>query len=410
MIRTRRHALLLLPLAALFAALFTGGVLAQQASTYDDAGDIRRALVSAQNEGNAARQRAEKLEGEAAQANQAADRTAREAAGVAARIQQAQAEIAVGQAKAALIEGQRRLLRARLAERQLPLVRLTASLQRMSRRPPVLSLLRPGSVRDTMHLRAILATMLPEVERRTASLRAELRRARELQQQAGLAVREMRASQELLQQRRQSLVSLETTQRLASRAVSGIADRESERALALAERSRDLDTLAAGLGKTGKLRDELAALPGPILRPARPAEAQVAAAASSAAPPTAGLPSYVLPVSGRLVSGFGETPPGMPRSRGIALAVRQGAQAIAPAPGRVVFAGPYRGYGSIVIVEHAGGWTSLVTGLAQLDTRVGETLVSGSPLGIAGAGRPVLTLELRRNGEPVNPLEYLRAL
>ena len=76
----------------------------------------------------------------------------------------------------------------------------------------------------------------------------------------------------------------------------------------------------------------------------------------------------------------------------------------------MVFAGPYRGYGSIVIIEHAGGWTSLVTGLAQLDTRIGGRLVSGSPIGIAGAGRPVITLELRRGGEPVNPLEYIKAL
>jgi murein hydrolase activator len=118
----------------------------------------------------------------------------------------------------------------------------------------------------------------------------------------------------------------------------------------------------------------------------------------------------VLPLSGKLLAGFGDSRPGLPQSRGIVLAARQGAQAVAPAPGRVAFAGPYPGYGSIVIIEHAGGWTSLVTGLAQLDIQVGDRLVAGSPLGIAGAGRPILTLELRRAGVPVNPLEYIRAL
>jgi septal ring factor EnvC (AmiA/AmiB activator) len=74
----------------------------------------------------------------------------------------------------------------------------------------------------------------------------------------------------------------------------------------------------------------------------------------------------------------------------------------------VVFAGPYRGYGRIVIIAHDGGWTSLVTGLARLDARVGDRVVGGSPLGVAGQGQPTISLELRRAGEPVNPLQYLR--
>jgi murein hydrolase activator len=147
-----------------------------------------------------------------------------------------------------------------------------------------------------------------------------------------------------------------------------------------------------------------------VPRPDRPETAVVAVDAPPPPAPPAGLPVYVLPASGRLVAGFVESPPGLPRSRGIVLAVRQGAQAVAPAPGRVAFAGPYRGYGSIVIIDHEGGWTSLITGLAQLDTRIGQSLVAGSPLGIAGAGQPLMTLELRRNGEPVNPLDYIRTL
>ncbi len=64
----------------------------------------------------------------------------------------------------------------------------------------------------------------------------------------------------------------------------------------------------------------------------------------------------------------------------------------------------------VVIIEHPGGRTSLITGLAQLDTRIGDRLVTGSPLGIAGAGQPLLTLELRRGNEAVNPLDYIGRL
>ncbi len=73
----------------------------------------------------------------------------------------------------------------------------------------------------------------------------------------------------------------------------------------------------------------------------------------------------------------------------------------------MAFAGPYRGYGRIVIVEHPGGWISLVTGLARLNVQVGDRLMGGAPLGIAGPARPTVTLELRRGGEAVNPLEFL---
>ncbi|HUD30574.1 MAG TPA: peptidoglycan DD-metalloendopeptidase family protein, partial [Novosphingobium sp.] len=167
--------------------------------------------------------------------------------------------------------------------------------------------------------------------------------------------------------------------------------------------------LVEEVGRQGKLRAQLAALPGPIARPQRPEDARVVAA-SQFVPPPEGLPTYMLPVTGRLVTGFGEDAPGQARSAGLVLAPRALAQAVAPAPGRVAFAGPYRGYDRIVIVEHEGGWTSLVTGLARLDVAVGETVVAGSPIGSAGPRAPRVMVELRREGVAVNPLAYIRSL
>jgi len=395
--------------AALAAAGLAAGALAQQAPLYEDAAGASRALVEAQAQGKQASARAQQLEAQAARVTETAEKTAREAAALAARIQQAEAEIAGHEARIRLISAARRQLAARLAERQRPLVRLTAALQRLSRRPPILALLRPGSVRDTMYMRALLATMLPEVERRTAALRAEIERGKALERRARLATRQLRAGESELHGKRQELLALETRQRLLSRQVTGSADREAERALALAEQARDLGTLVADLGRAGELRRALANLPGPVMRPARPETAQVGPPAPLATESAATL-AYILPVAGRLVSGFGDAAGNRPQSRGLSLATRPGAQVVAPASGRVAFAGPYRGYGRIVIIEHPGGWTTLVTGLAQLDAQVGQQLVAGSPLGVAGPGTPVVTVELRRDGEPVNPLQYIRPL
>ncbi len=396
---------LALPAAALFA-LSSAGAQPQQARL-DTVDDARRALAEAQAQGDAAKARAEALEAGVANAREAADKTAQEAAALAARIQQGEAKIAANTARIALIEDQRRTLRAELALRQRPVVELTAALQKLSRRPPLLSLLQRGSLEDAVFLRASLEAMLPEIERRTASLRSAIVRSRALQRQAESETANLRNAEAELGQRRQALAALETRQRLELRTLGGSADREAERALAMAEQARDLTGLMDSLSQSAKLREALAALPGPVLRPDRPDLAQVTPEAAPAGT-AAALGSYLLPVAGRLVAGFGDRTAEGTASRGLMLRAGPTAQIIAPAPGRVVFAGIYRGFGNIVIIDHGGGWTTLVTGIAQLDATVGERLVSGSPLGLTGPGRPVVTLELRKDGAPVNPLEAVR--
>lgn len=396
---------LLIP--ALLLGLAPLGVLAQDQLGIESAEDAGKALAEAEQQGAAARQRAEALEAQAASAAAEADKTAQEAAAMAARIQEAEAQVAANRARIGQIGQQRAGLRKELALRQRPLIQLTAALQRMSRRPAALSLLRPGSLREAVYLRAALETMLPEVERRTLGLRKAIERGRALEAQAQAASGQLRAAQGQFTQRRQALIALQSRQMLASRQASGIAARETDRARALAEQARDLSGLVEELGKQGELRAALAALPGPVLRPALPASAQVSdAAAAPSAPQAPGR--FILPASGRLVAGFGDQLPGKPRSRGISLAANPSAQVVAPAAGRVAFAGPFQGYGNIVIIEHPGGWTSLVTGITELDTRVGAQLVTGTALGLAGPGRPVVSLEVRRGGEPVNPLDFVR--
>lgn len=397
----------ILRLTPLLALTALGGAVAQVPLAPSDPDQLRRAIAEAQTAGATAGRRAAELEAQASTANAAVEKTAREAAGIAARIQQAEAGIAANEARAALIERDRLQLRARLAQRQQPLVQLTAALQRLARRPAAFTLLRPGSLQDTVYLRAALEAMLPEVERRTADLRAELERGRALQAQARANADGLRQAQRDLAARRQALAALESRQRLEARAAGGLAAREADRALALAEQARDLNGLVGQLDEASRRRAALAALPGPILRPAVPGAAVVTADAQAAATSTPRLPGFSLPLAGRVVAGFGTERPGQPRSRGVTLLARPAAQLVAPAAGRVVFAGAYRGYGQIVIIEHAGGWTSLVTGLATLDVEVGDRLVGGSPLGVTGPGQPLVTLELRKDGQAVNPLDQL---
>ncbi|MEN9682365.1 MAG: hypothetical protein RLZZ427_116 [Pseudomonadota bacterium] len=411
------RAILLFAMA--FSALGLGAAIAsgqQQALPYDTVGDTRRALAEAQAQGAAARLRAETLEASARTTTATADRTTAEIAALAARIQQSEAELAANAVRVRLVAAQQARLRARLAERQRPLVQLTAAMQRLSRRPPILALLRPGSLNEAVYLRAVLEAMAPEIARRTSAVRGDIARGRQLHRAIVQANTQLRASETTLAGRRRELAGVAAQQRLAARAASSVADREAERALALAEQARDLSALVVELDKAGTVRAQLAALPGPVLRPAQPGLAQTGEQSSaqiqllSAIPrqPPAVLPGYLLPVGGRIIAGFGDAAPGRSRSRGLSIAALPFAQVVTPGAGRVAFAGPYRGYGVIVIIEHGGGWTSLITGLGQLDARVGQQVLAGSPLGQAGPGHPVLTLELRRGGEAINPLDMIK--
>ena len=395
----------------LFMALVWGlagwQVVARQGQAFDSAEQADGALRAAVLEQNRARQRGERLEAEAKAATLAADRSAREAAAIAARIQEAEAQIVATGVRIALVERQQQALRERIGAKQEPLVRLTGAMQLMARRPVVLAMVQPGSLEDTVHTRAVLEAIMPEVTRRTSGLRTELARGRQLREQAMKERSALRSAQGMLGERQRQLVAIEARQRLESRAVMGSANREVDRVLALAEDTRDLKALVGRLERDAVLRQRLAALPGPVLRPRNPGDVlmvEQSAQAQEAAPPRI---DYILPVSGRLVSAFGERQPGGPASA-TAFAARGGALAVAPAGGRVAFAGPYRGYGRIVIIEHPGGWTTLVTGLGRIDVAVGQQVVQGTALGITPAGRPVLSVELRKDGAPINVLSVVR--
>lgn len=397
------RALLLVGSVAFCAA----AAFAQRAPVTQSPDDMRAALAQALAERENAEARSQRFEQEAQAAEDAADRAAREAAALAARIQQAEAGIVAARARMAMVDRERAALREELGREQQPVVELTAALQQFSRRPLALALMRPGSVKDVVYLRAMLDDTVPAVRAGTRDLRTRIERVRELRREALAAAQVLQAEEGILAQRREELADIETRQRLAARAAGGSASRESDRALALAEEARDLDGLLNEFDRAGRLRQRLANLPGPRLRPARPQDAQVApASAPVAAAGQADAPSpYILPVAGRTLIGFG-APEASGLSRGLTLAPLPGAQVVAPAAGRIAFAGPYRGYGNIVIIEHGDGWTSLVTGMARTDVDVGERVGSGAPLGAADPAEPSITVELRRDGEAVNPLRY----
>lgn len=370
-----------------FLLLCAAGSFAADASRGADA----RALAQARHEAEQANARVRQLERQARQATGAAARARAEAEALAARIQAAEAELTTAERRIALIEAMREAQRARVAQREQPLIRLTAALQTMSRRPAALALVRPGSVEDTVRVRSLLAATLPEIRRRTAVLRAEVARSDRLREQSDRARRAMLATREELQRRRIELARFEATQRGRSEQLSGLAIMESDRALALDEEARVLARTVGTRQFQARLQASLGELPGPLPRP------ESATPADLARP----LLAYRLPVEGRLLTGVGEISEGGVHARGLTFETQAEAAVISPANGRVAYAAPFRGYGYVVIIDHGRGWSTVITDLASLLVRPGQTVRRGAILGRAGASEPTVTVELRRNGRPI---------
>lgn len=364
-------------------ALLAGGIaLAQQPPT----------LAEAKREAAAARQRSDLLERQARQATGEAARANAAAAALAARIEAAEADITAAQARIALIERLSAEQRARLAAGQGSLIRLTAALQTMARRPPALALIQPGQLDEVVHVRALLASSLPAIRARTAGVRAEMARGEALRRRAAEAVAQLGSGRRDLQQRRLALARFEQEKRRRSANLMQSAVQESDRALAFGEEARDLAALAGTRAFQARLARRLAELPGPAPRPGDRA---------AALPPA----RYLLPVEGRLVTGTGEISEAGVHARGLTFATGAGAPAVAPRPGRIVHAGPVRGYGEVVIVDHGGGWTTTITDLADLAVTRGDRVRARQPLGRTAGGE--VNVELRKDGRPVPITSFL---
>ncbi len=120
--------------------------------------------------------------------------------------------------------------------------------------------------------------------------------------------------------------------------------------------------------------------------------------------------SLWMPASGRIVLRYGQSRGTEGTSKGINILTRGGAQVVAPYDGQVVYAGPFRRYGQILIIEHGGRYHTLLAGLDRIDAVVGQWLLAGEPVGTLGSpqgGNPELYFELRRAGQPINPLPWL---
>ncbi|TSB01725.1 murein hydrolase activator EnvC family protein [Sphingorhabdus contaminans] len=384
---------LTLSLLALAPVGFAAALMAQNGSAQDGQ---EQALRDAKLKAVRAERRSEMLRQEASNAASAADRIVAQRAVLSAEIAAAEAQIEAANARIAIISRRQRAQQKLLGQQSEPILRLNAALQQMTGRPTALMMAQPGHREDYIHVRAVMATVQPQIVARTNALRQQIASQNELRAQELLALQTLGDARSRLTNRRAALARLEGSTRGKADDFAANAAIEFERAIAQGERARDIvgriDTERLGSVTAA----ELAALSGPALRLADDRQVEAKAGA------------YILPVQGKLVSGFNELNATGYRERGVRLSAAPGARVVAPAAGKVSFAGRYRSYGQIVILEHGKGWNSLITHLGNVRVARGDLVRQGSPLGEAGRETSEIGVELRKNGRVMDIAALLR--
>jgi septal ring factor EnvC (AmiA/AmiB activator) len=129
-----------------------------------------------------------------------------------------------------------------------------------------------------------------------------------------------------------------------------------------------------------------------------------------------------MPANGREIRAFGEADGLGGTAQGISLATRASAQVSSPSDGWVVYAGPFRSYGQLLIINAGDGYHVLLAGMERIDVRLGQFVLAGEPVaamasqrlasvGATGVGvsQPVLYIEFRKDGTSIDPAPWWAA-
>jgi septal ring factor EnvC (AmiA/AmiB activator) len=298
---------------------------------------------------------------------------------------------------------------AELAGRRKQMDASLAALGWLALQPPAALLIGAERPLDRLRGALLLGSAVPALKTRMSDLRTSLIELGRLKQE--IAERKTALEDEsagLADENRDIAKMVAARQALASK--TGVEQAEAaKRVEKLAGEAKDLRDLLARLATlTPPTKPDVASDAGS----ASPDETQLAALPGSASrrpfpdPPSA----IALPAAGTVLAGFGDTLETGGKSQGVTFRTRSEAQVVAPFDGQVVFKGPFRGYGAILIIEHAGGYHSLLAGLGRIDVTLGQWVKEGEPVGQMGPvanGGPKLYVELRRGGQPIDPAPWL---
>lgn len=275
---------------------------------------------------------------------------------------------------------------------------LILALERIRRLPPETLIARPDAPLETAQAATILSYILPEVDRRAAKLKSDLDELSRLETELVKEKEKQHQINEKLKQDQSYMNNLIAEREKSLRTTNSKMKQKEVEIANLSKEAKNFQDLIKKIEEKNRELEEK-----------ERTAAQAAASRQQTSPSStrnANLPALGTgrpPVSGIVKTRFGEKDDLGATSQGITFQSRPGAVVIAPMGGIVRYAGDFRSYGKIVLLEHKNKFHSLVAGLGKIDTVVGQRVEAGEPIGSLPGDSGRLYFEMRSKGEPVNP-------
>ncbi|MBR0698305.1 peptidoglycan DD-metalloendopeptidase family protein [Bradyrhizobium diazoefficiens] len=347
----------------------------------------------------------------------------------AANVRGVESKIDDTEARLRGLNGREQQMRASLDSRRADIVEVLAALQRAGRRTPPALLVRPEDALQSLRTAMLLGAVVPELRGRAEKIAGELGELVALRKTIATERDQLAADRDKVRSDQTRLTALVEERQRQQAAREKDLDAENTRAIMLSKQVGDLQGLITKMEQDLQSAAKAAEKAAEAAKQAEAKEAKLAAASAKSGPgafkdrsrttPAIAFASakglLPLPVNGNKIRDFGGSDGVGGVQKGISLATKPGSQVTTPCDGWVVYSGPFRSYGQLLILNAGGGYHVLIAGMERISVNIGQFVLTGEPVATMGstsqvasilatnASQPVLYVEFRKDGTPIDP-------
>jgi len=419
-----------LPLSLVISALHVAGGIAParaQAAVKQAAAPDAEAIKQRTQELEAAREQQkkaaeleQKLKADIAAIGQDRTKLNQQLIGIAGQVRDVEGKMADTEGRLRPLDARELQIRAALESRRDEISEVLAALQRAGRRAPPALFVRPEDALQSLRTAMLLGAVVPEMRTRAAKLASDLGELVSLRKNIAEGRDRLAVDRDKLNDDRTRLAALVQERQKKQTETEKDMEAERQRAIALSKQTENLQDLIAKMEQDVKAAAKAAAAAelkgtpvslngkpnlGALRDPARLSPAIAFGSAKGLLP---------IPVNGTRIRSFGGSDGTGGQEKGISIVTRPGAQVTTPCDGWVVYSGPFRSYGQLLILNAGGGYHVLIAGMERISVTIGQFVLTGEPVATMGttsqvasilaatSSQPVLYIEFRKDGTPID--------